>query len=195
MPRVMGCVVPRSLPLFLALAFGLCLQAPETQAARSNGLAEPVQTNSPSAQPMEAPQERQKETTEKPKLAPGAAPEFHPESETISPSAAMRSSIFKKGLQEWARNLRPNQGGIIWLAIIVTVLVAFDFRKLFSWRNADILLLLAPSFLLVDITRFAVPLTDPTKLSLAGIVFLVLFLMTIVFLRSEERRVGKECRL
>ena len=39
---------------------------------------------------------------------------------------------------------------VIVLAVIVTVLVAFDFKDLVSRRNLDILLLLAPSLFLLD---------------------------------------------
>jgi hypothetical protein len=76
----------------------------------------------------------------------------------------------------------PNQGGLIWLAILVTVLIAFDYRNPISRRNFDVLLLIAPMFLFIDLIRFATGMDDPTKFSLAGIVFLAIYLVTLVFL-------------
>lgn len=113
---------------------------------------------------------------------PGAAPEFRPDAvKPAETSRALGSSLFREKLAEYFRILEPDQGGIIWLAFAVFVALAFDFSGLVSRRNVDILLLLAPSLLFINLTRFSV-VREPVKLSLARFVFLGIFLMLVVYL-------------
>lgn len=114
---------------------------------------------------------------------PGASPDFQKgTTQATFPSEAIQTSIFKKALSEWTSRLQPNQGGIVWLGFLVTLLVAIDFKRLVSWRNADLLLLVAPSILFVDVIRFELSYDDPVKLSLFGLIFLGIFLFTVLLL-------------
>lgn len=114
---------------------------------------------------------------------PGASPDFQKgTTQATFPSEAIQTSIFKKALSEWTSRLQPNQGGIVWLGFLVTLLVAIDFKRLVSWRNADLLLLVAPSILFIDVIRFELSYDDPVKLSLFGLIFLGIFLFTVLLL-------------
>ena len=131
---------------------------------------------------------------------PTPIPQITPEAETITDKGHIpdfqnetsqsqlkfeglfQSILFNKAISEWIGRIEPNQGGILWLAILVTLLIAFNFDKPFSWRNVDLLLLLLLSFLFVDVIRFERGLDDPTKFSLFGLVFVGIFLITIILL-------------
>jgi hypothetical protein len=86
---------------------------------------------------------------------PGAAPDFLDTPEKDSNLfQAFRSPAFIKAISRFFSRLTPGQGGIIWLSIIIIVIIAFDFKKLKSRRNADLILFMVLSFLFIDLTRF-----------------------------------------
>jgi hypothetical protein len=119
---------------------------------------------------------------------PGAAPDFRSAStEAVSALEAFRSPLVIKAISKWFERLQPNQGGVVWIAILITILVAFDFRKLICPRNADILLLLVLSFLLIDLIHLGGDgrNTDPAQKSLFGIMFFGIFLISVtLFIRA-----------
>jgi hypothetical protein len=122
-------------------------------------------------------------TEQTPGGVPGAAPDFRTKTaESPASGPARENPHWSKAIAEFQARLQPNQGGVIWLAIFVTLVVAFNFQNWLSWRNADLLLLLAPSFLMVDLVRFAVGLQDPYKLSLSGFAFLGIFFLSVLLL-------------
>ncbi len=179
--------------LYLLIAGNLWIQAPIAVAANHSfrkpeqGKGQFEDKDERSQRPSNvAAEDSTKQTTTAetiPKVVPGAVPNFKVKTEkTLSSSKAIRSSLFTKSLSEWIGRFQPNQGGVIWLSILVTILVAFDFKKLVSWRNADLLLLLGPSFLLIDVIRFSTGLDNPTKLTLSGIVFSGIFLVSVLLL-------------
>jgi hypothetical protein len=80
------------------------------------------------------------------------------------------------------QSLLPNQGGTVWLAIIVALVVAFNFRKPWHPRNVELLALLALGGLLFNIMRFFDYLIDPIYFRVmdwvfGGIVAVCLFLL------------------
>lgn len=173
---------PLCFHLFLLAVLWFGFSATELRAAQAPAGPEPAA--SPSSTPPTEPGTKQSQDpqTGKPKPIPGAAPDFAvPSAGTEKPAQVLRSDRFRKALSEWLRNLAPNQGGILWLAVVVTLLVAFDFKNWKSWRNFDLLLLLAPGLLLVDIIRFSTPGEEATKMTLAGLVFLGLFIFSAAF--------------
>jgi hypothetical protein len=117
------------------------------------------------------------------KRVPGAVPDFRVDTSGKPPvSKAVKGSLFRRSLSEWIGRLQPNQGGIIWLSILITIIVAFDFKKIISWRNADLILLLVLSFLFIDIIRFSTGLEKTAKFTLSGMVFSGVFLVTALLL-------------
>ena len=111
-----------------------------------------------------------------PRDVPGAAPDFNAQARAGAPlSRTLTTSAFAQAFINWAGNLRPNQGGRLWIALVVTLLVAFDLSKLNSRRNRDLLLLLAPGLFLVDLVPLGGELEDPATAALFAILFAGLF--------------------
>jgi hypothetical protein len=65
----------------------------------------------------------------------------------------------------------PNQAGVLWIAVAVMLVVAFDFAKPKSARNFELMALLALGFLLFNIMRFFDLLRDPTYFWVMDLVF------------------------
>lgn len=118
-----------------------------------------------------------------PGAVPGAAPDFRADkTQAASVTETLRSSAFKAALFKYFKHLLPNQGGIIWLAIVVTIVVAYDFRKHLSWRNVDILMLMVLSLFLMDLTEWQPGISDPIQRSLFAMVFFGIFSISAFFL-------------
>ena len=120
-----------------------------------------------------------------------AALETH---EPSSPASAPEESLFGKAARRYLGRLQPNQGGIIWLGVLVATLVSFDFRRPLSRQNLDVLLLLGMSFLLVDIIRLGGDgfIEDPSQLALFSQVYLAIFLWTgLLLVRALIGSTGK----
>ena len=85
-----------------------------------------------------------------------------------------------KAISYYLEAVTPDQGGVVWIAFLVSLMVAADFTRLWSRRTLDLSLLLVPIFLFVDITRFGLPgaISDSGKFFFAGIVFTGVFLAT-----------------
>ena len=95
----------------------------------------------------------------------------------------LEAPFLTKAVTKWLSRLEPNQGGAIWLSLLVTVLVAFNLRRLVCRRNSDLLLLLAPSLLMVDMILYASgSLEDPVKATISRFVFSGLLLFSAVLL-------------
>lgn len=67
--------------------------------------------------------------------------------------------------------MMPNQAGVLWLALAVMITVGFDYARPKSWRNLELLGLLAIGFLLFNIMRFFELLGEPTYFWLMDLVF------------------------
>lgn len=69
------------------------------------------------------------------------------------------------------RAMLPTQAGVLWIALIVALMVAFDYSRPASARNVVFLALLALGFLLFNIMRFFEFLTDPTYFWVMDLVY------------------------
>ena len=65
----------------------------------------------------------------------------------------------------------PNQAGVLWIALVVMIVVAFDFARPRNARNFELILLLANGFLLFNVMRFFDLLGDPTYFWVMDLVF------------------------
>ena len=94
----------------------------------------------------------------------------------------------------------PNQAGVLWIALVVMLIVAFDFARPGNARNFELIALLAIGFLLFNIMRFFELLGDPTyfwvmDLVFTGIVAVSLSLIALAHLAgapSARRRRGSQ---
>jgi hypothetical protein len=78
------------------------------------------------------------------------------------------------------QRLAPEQGGALWIGLLVTLLVAFDYRRPFSPRNFGLALLLLPAVPLIDIMQWGYHTYkgDRESEKLLGIAFDVLMAVT-----------------
>ncbi|MPY86369.1 MAG: hypothetical protein GEU99_00430 [Luteitalea sp.] len=113
------------------------------------------------------------------------SPTFEPLPHVPSGSRALAnvwSDLAGPGRAELLRGLLPTQAGVLWMALVVALMVAFDFRRPLSARNVELLALLVVGFLLFDVMRFFEVLRDPTYFRVmdwvfTGIVAVSLFLL------------------
>ena len=94
----------------------------------------------------------------------------------------------------WAAMV-PNQAGVLWLAVAVMLVVAFDFSRPKSARNFELIALLSLGFLLFNVMRFFNTLADPVYFRLMDLVFtgivavsLALIAVAIYRVRTPHRR-------
>jgi len=69
------------------------------------------------------------------------------------------------------RSMVPNQAGVLWIAVAVMLVVAFDYARPASARNFELLAMLAMGFLLFNVMWFFNLLGDPTYFWLMDLVF------------------------
>lgn len=102
---------------------------------------------------------------------------------TLAPAGRVASQVWTDLTDPGTyHSLLPNQGGTLWIALIVALMVAFDFRKPGHPRNVELLALLAIGGLLFNIMRFFDYLTHPIQFRVmdwvfGGIVAVCLFLL------------------
>ncbi len=178
-----------SVILFLIMAINLFFCIPVVLGGFFNNLPEKHQYAQNSSTTHETSREQFTvlvgDTIKKP---PGPAPDFRADiAKVAKQSKAIKRSFLIDGLSRWFGALQPNQGGIVWIAVIVTIIIAFNFKNLLSWQNVDVLLILLLSFLLIDIIHLggARINEDPNQFSLLGIIVLGIFLVSIgIFFRA-----------
>ena len=77
--------------------------------------------------------------------------------------------------------MAPNQGGALWLALLVMLAIGFNFKRWNDPRNVALVAMQALGFLFFDILRFLDVLNEPYAVTLMdwapGIVFVNLLLM------------------
>jgi len=83
----------------------------------------------------------------------------------------------------------PNQAGVLWLSLIVSLLIAFDFDNLANSRNVDLLAIQATGLCLFEIIRFLRLLQDPVYVALMDWVFSALFALNVFLLVRSVWRV------
>jgi hypothetical protein len=95
-------------------------------------------------------------------------PEMLPAGELI---AGVRERLRSERGQSFLRAWVPNQGGTLWLALIVMLAVAFNFTRPRDPRNVALLAMQAFGFLFFDILRFLDVLNEPYAVTLMDWVF------------------------
>ena len=84
------------------------------------------------------------------------------------------ATLFAKTLLRFT----PDQAGALWIGILLVIVVAGDFQKIFSRRNGLLIILLLPALPLLDIMIWESRLSDPATGWLLGVAFSVLFTLT-----------------
>ena len=86
--------------------------------------------------------------------------------------------------------LAPDQAGVLWLALVVALLVAFDFERPSSPRNIDLALMLALGTALFNVVGFFPVIRIPRYWALLDAVFVVIFALNLALLVRAFIRAG-----
>lgn len=92
------------------------------------------------------------------------------------------SPLLIKAIEKYANGVKLNQGGAIWLFIVVLGIVGFDWNRLVSWHNVDIVILPLLCFFLVDLISVGENPDEPGRRTLAGLMFAGIFLISSYWL-------------
>jgi hypothetical protein len=90
--------------------------------------------------------------------------------------------------------LLSNQAIVLWLSLGVTLLVAFDFRRLRNPRNLDLLLMQAVGWCFYDILTYLDRLQDPTTRNVMDWVFSAIVGLTLTLMVRAVGRVYRPAR-
>jgi hypothetical protein len=105
--------------------------------------------------------------------------------------AGLREHLRSERGQAFLRGWLPNQGGALWLALLVMLAIGFNFKRLNDPRNVALVAMQALGFLFFDILRFLDVLNEPYAVTLmdwvfCGIVFVNLLLMGLAVWRVRR---------
>ena len=92
------------------------------------------------------------------------------------------SPLLFKAIEKYANSVKLNQGGAIWLFVVVLGIVGFDWNRLVSWHNVDIVILPLLCFFLVDLISVGENPDEPGRRTLAGLMFAGIFLISSYWL-------------
>jgi hypothetical protein len=94
--------------------------------------------------------------------------------------------------QAFLRRMVPNQGGALWLALIVVLVVAFDWDCLDNPRNVDLIAMQAIGFAMFEILRFPRLLLDAVYVELMNWIFVAIFALNVFLIVRAWRRIRHE---
>lgn len=89
------------------------------------------------------------------------------------------------------RSTLPTQSGVLWIALIVALMVAFDFARPSHPRNLELLLLLSLGFLMFNIMRFFDLLGNPIYFRVMDLVFTGIILVSLALIALAIWRVRR----
>ena len=128
--------------------------------------------------------------------SPGFPP-APPEASAAEAVARIRTDLASGTGQDFFERLLPDQGGVLWITIVVALAVAFDFARIRSTRNIDVVLMLALGLMFFDIMRFFRIRLDPEYFRLLDIVYSTVFVLNAALLiravwraRAPDREAG-----
>src|SRR4029450_2826646 len=96
------------------------------------------------------------------------APPAQPAGATI---ARLWADLQTQAGSDFLNRLLPTQSGALWIPLIVSLLVGFDYSQPGNPRNLELVALLIVGFLLFDVIRFFYNFTDPSYFQLMDWVF------------------------
>src|SRR5437867_4901546 len=109
--------------------------------------------------------------------------------------AQLKTDIASPAGREFLSRLLPDQGGVLWIALIVALGVAFDFKRPLTSRNVDIVLMLLLGMMFFDIMRFfRIRLTPPYWTLLDAVFMAIVGLNMALLIRAVWRVRGVDNR-
>jgi len=100
----------------------------------------------------------------------------------------LRRDLASRGGQAFLARLLPDQGGTLWIALLVALAVAFDFSRPRSARNIALVLMLLLGLTFFDMMRFFRIRLDPVYWRLLDLVFIVIFILNMALLVQALRQ-------
>ena len=104
--------------------------------------------------------------------------------------AGLRADLAKSEGQLLLSRLPPDQSGVLWLALLITLLVAFNFDRLRDRRNIDLCLFLALGVVMFNIMGFFPAFAIPRYWVLLDAVFCAVVLLNLTLLVRAFLRAG-----
>jgi hypothetical protein len=93
--------------------------------------------------------------------------------------------------QAFLQRMLPNQGGVLWLSLVVALLVAFDWAQLDNPRNVDLIAMQAIGLVMFEILRFPRLLLDAVYVELMDWVFIAIFTLNVVIIVRAWLRIRR----
>lgn len=120
---------------------------------------------------------------------PGQAPDFQAQArQAFDPIHMLRDAMFYSALFVWISRFQINEGVAVWIFVLVTMLVAFNFKRFKSWRNLDLVLLIFPAIFLVNTVDLSNAPVNSADAKVFGFLYFWLFLSTLaLFVRALMR--------
>ena len=99
-----------------------------------------------------------------------------PDSAPVGVAASeLRQTLLSPIGQQFLSKVVPNEAGVLWLALVLALAVAFDFVQPKNTHNVDLALLLAPGVLFFNVLGFIDVIQRPVYRTLLGAVFSLVF--------------------
>ena len=105
--------------------------------------------------------------------------------------ATLWSDLWSESGEAFWRAMVPNQAGVLWIALAVVLVVAFDYARPGNARNFELLLLLSLGFLLFNVMRFFDLLADPVYFRVMDLVFTGIVAVSLALLVLAIWRVSR----
>ena len=119
-----------------------------------------------------------------PSFAPVPRAEGAPETLT-----RLWQALLSPGGLDFLSRVLPNEAGVLWLSLLLVLVVAFDFERINSPRNADLILLQAIGFLLFGVLGFLDRLRSPEFVQLLDWVFSAVVAVSLALMARALWRV------
>ena len=122
----------------------------------------------------------------------GAAPPSEPLTVSID---KLRADLQSPAGRAFIGRAVPEQGGVLWLSLIVILAVAFNFDHLAGRRNIDLLLMFGLGVVFFDVMQFFGVLARPHYWNLLDAVFILAFVLNAVLAVRALLRVRQPDRM
>jgi hypothetical protein len=96
--------------------------------------------------------------------------------------AELRWDVSTRAGQSFLSRLAPDQGGVLWIALLVALAIAFEFSERRSGRNVDLMLMLFLGLMFFDMMRFFRIRLDPAYWRLLDVVYILIFTVNAALL-------------
>lgn len=105
--------------------------------------------------------------------------------------AELRARLLTPRGNEFLQSTVPGEAGVLWIALLLTLLVALDFARPDNPWNVDVMLLQAVGFCLFGVLRFLDALDSPALVRLMDWIFSTLVVLNLLLIARALARVAR----